>query len=104
MLTRRSLLSLLATAVAAVPLGLAATDEVEAQVVMMAPPPLRREPRPAARRGWVWVPGYWTWSRGRWVWEPGRWVRARPGFRYAGPSWVRRRGGWVYVPGRWVRI
>ncbi|WAC26951.1 hypothetical protein [Ancylobacter sp. SL191] len=116
MISRRSLLrGFLATALTA-PLGLALMQEADAQPAPPPgspppgatppgpPPPPRREPRPAPRRGYIWVPGHWTWSaRHRWVWVPGHWDEARRGFNFVGPRWVLRRGRWVYEPGRWVR-
>ncbi|MBS9478016.1 YXWGXW repeat-containing protein [Ancylobacter radicis] len=112
MISRRSLVKGLLSATLAAPLGLSLLPAAEAQpappppgaVPPGPPPPPRREPRPAARRGYVWVPGHWNWSaRYRWVWVPGHWEEARRGFVYAGPRWVLRRGRWVYEPGRWVR-
>lgn len=110
MISRRSLFKYLAASAVAAPLAATAlTSEAEAQVVVVnpqgPPPPLRREVRPAARRGYTWVPGHWAWRRGPgWVWMPGYWETNRRGFTFVGPRWVLRRGVWVYEPGRWVRV
>ena len=96
---------LLAAAVVATALGTAVAPEVaSAQVyVQVAPPPLRVEPVPAPRRGYVWVPGHWQWRGHRHVWVAGHWIGARPGYRYYGPRWVEHNGRWLYESGRWGR-
>ncbi|MFG1397150.1 twin-arginine translocation signal domain-containing protein [Roseixanthobacter pseudopolyaromaticivorans] len=115
MLSRRRFLGSLLTAVAAAPLAsLALPQDAQAQQWQIpnrrspnfnGPPAPRREARPLARPGYVWVPGYWMWSSRsrRYVWVSGRWERNRPGFRHVGPQWVHRGGEWVFIPGRWVR-
>jgi hypothetical protein len=70
--------------------------------VRVAPPPVRVEPVPAARPGWVWTGGYWRWSGRRYVWVPGAWVGARPGYVYRPARWAAAGGGWVFVPAGWV--
>ena len=71
----------------------------------VAPPPLRYERVPHARRGYVWAPGYWNWSTRaqRYVWTGGNWVRARPGQRYRPAYWVRTGHGWRLQRGHWRR-
>lgn len=104
MLSRRSLLTALAS-LAAAPLALVATgDDAGAQARPHgAPPAARREVRPPPKRGYTWVPGHWTWDARRgWVWNAGYFERNRVGFRLTGPRWVLRRGQWVYEPVRWV--
>lgn len=103
--SRRSLLKVLAASLIAAPLGVAAATDANAQAFPTSRPPApRREPRPAPRRGYTWVPGHWAWlPRRGWVWTPGHWEENRRGFEYVGPRWVFRRGQWVYEPGRWVR-
>ncbi|MDF2999311.1 MAG: hypothetical protein K0R27_4948 [Xanthobacteraceae bacterium] len=109
MLSRRSLFKGLLAAALAAPAGAVLTSTADAQWgavpgPRMAPPPPRRESRPARRRGYTWVPGHWNWSARRgWVWAPGHWEENRRGFTYVGPRWVLRRGQWVFEPGRWVR-
>ena len=71
--------------------------------VQVAPPPLRVEPVPAARRGYVWVPGYWEWRHRRHVWVPGTWVASRRGYAYVSPTWHQRDGRWYFERGRWNR-
>ena len=65
------------------------------------PPPLRYEPVPPPRVGYVWAPGYWRWSHGRYVWVSGVWHHARPGYVYYGPRWVPSHGHWVYHDSYW---
>jgi hypothetical protein len=109
MLSRRSLLGgLLATFVFSPFAAAIAPSRAAAQSFSRpnrAPPPLRVEPRPGPRPGYVWGPGYWAWSprRRNYTWTRGRWHRNRPGFRYQSPRWVMRSGNWVYAPGGWVR-
>lgn len=71
--------------------------------VREAPPALRHETVPAARRGYVWVPGYWDWQGRRHVWHQGSWVRSRQGHAYAQPTWVERDGRWYIQRGHWTR-
>lgn len=104
MISRRNLLRGFLAAAAAAPLAALSLGEAEAQTMFIAPPPLRREPIPPARRGYTWIPGHWGWRNGRYVWVSGRWVAVRPGWHYAQPRWVRRGSAWVFLPGGWVRI
>lgn len=69
-----------------------------------APPPVRFEAVPAARRGYVWVPGYWDGRGGRrHVWRTGHWERARNGYNYVQPNWVQRDNRWQLNRGGWQR-
>ena len=68
-----------------------------------APPPARYEAAPAARRGYVWVPGYWNIRGNRHVWQAGYWQRARAGYSYVQPGWVQRDNRWEFNRGRWNR-
>ncbi len=68
-----------------------------------APPAVRYERVPTARRGYLWVPGYWDGNRGKHVWRKGRWERQRTGYVYAQPRWVERNNGWALERGRWNR-
>ncbi len=65
------------------------------------PPPVRYEPVPAPRVGYVWVEGYWNWNGGAHVWVPGHWVRARSGYEYAQPRWQEGPSGWELHRGGW---
>ncbi|WP_428029597.1 hypothetical protein [Ancylobacter sp.] len=105
MLSRRSLFKAAAASLLAVPLGIAAGDDSQAQSAPTSrPPDPRREPRPTPRRGYTWIPGHWAWlPRRGWVWTAGHWEPSRRGFEFVGPRWVFRRGQWIYEPGRWVR-
>ena len=68
-----------------------------------APPPARYEAVPAARRGYVWVPGYWDGRGRRHVWVAGHWERARNGYNYIQPNWVQRDNRWQLNRGGWQR-
>ena len=75
----------------------------EVIVVKKAPPALRREAVPAARRGYEWVPGYWNWTGRRYTWVGGHHEKVRVGYVYARPEWRRNGGGWVLERGGWQR-
>ena len=60
-----------------------------------APPAARAEVVPAARPGYVWVPGYWDYNNGhRYQWMNGHYVRERRGYHYEQSHWVQRNGRW----------
>lgn len=69
----------------------------------VAPPENRYEAVPAARRGYIWVPGYWNVRGNRHVWQPGHWEKARRGYNYAPPAWVQRENRWELNRGGWNR-
>jgi hypothetical protein len=69
----------------------------------VAPPAVRYEAAPAARRGYLWQPGYWAWRGQRHVWVRGYWVRERPGYYWHPHRWVEVGGRWVYRPGTYSR-
>ena len=97
--------TLLAVVVAAA-LGTFAAPSTAARVgvaINIAPPELRYEEVPDARRGYDWAPGYWNWNRNRHHWVAGSWVRSRPGYVYAQPNWVERDGRWQQHRGAWAR-
>ena len=66
-----------------------------------APPPLRFEPVPAPRSGYLWAPGYWGYDGGRYVWTAGHWERTRLNYDYARPEWREEGGKWRFVKGGW---
>jgi YXWGXW repeat-containing protein len=68
-----------------------------------APPPLRHEAVPAARRGYVWSPGYWNAKNNRHVWQRGHWERQRTGYHFVQPTWTQRDNRWQLERGRWNR-
>ncbi len=68
-----------------------------------APPELRHEAIPAARKGYIWVPGYWNARNNRHVWQTGHWERHRSGHHYVAPTWVQRENRWELQRGRWNR-
>jgi hypothetical protein len=72
-------------------------------VVRTAPPPLRHESVPQARRGYVWAPGYWNWNGRRYVWTRGHWERERRGYVYNRPQWRQDGDRWRMEPGGWQR-
>ena len=85
------------------PVAQAQHTRTEVIVVQKAPPALRREAVPAARRGYEWVPGYWNWTGRRYTWVGGHYEKVRAGYVYARPEWRRDRGGWVLERGGWQR-
>jgi hypothetical protein len=93
--------------IAAGTLGAAAIPQASAAAVavqfQLAPPAPRSERVPAARRGYLWAPGYWDLRGHRHVWIGGRWVKARHGYHYQPHRWVERNGGWYLERGRWDR-
>ena len=98
-------------ATAAVLISTAAFAPVQAQaqgrteviVVQKAPPALRYEAIPAARRGYEWVPGHWAWNGRRYTWQRGHHERVRAGYVYTQPVWREDRNGWAYQRGGWTR-
>ena len=103
---RQTVVSLLITSAAAGAVALPtisiAAPRVDT-VILVAPPPLRTEVIPAARRGYVWVPGYWNWRGHRHVWSPGVWVRERRGYVHHPHRWEQRGNGWYLNRSRWDR-
>jgi hypothetical protein len=86
--------------------GAALPTVANAQVsvyVNSAPPAARYEAVPAARRGYIWVPGYWNARGNRHVWRAGHWERSRAGYSYMQPNWVERDNRWQLDRGRWNR-
>ena len=97
--------TLLAAALAATLAIAPGSASAQSYTVRIAPPEARQQVEPAARRGYVWVPGYWNWNaqRNRHVWMQPTWVRDRPGYRYTQPQWVERDGRWGLQRGNWAR-
>ena len=86
--------------------GIAVPMSASAEVTVYfntAPPPVRFEAVPAARRGYLWVPGYWNARNNRHVWQAGHWERERAGYRYNPPAWTQRDNRWQFERGRWNR-
>ncbi len=79
------------------------TASAQTIIVREAPPPLRAERVPQARRGYVWAPGHWEYRHGRYVWTRGTWLRERHGYAYTAPTWVERDGRWVMERNGWRR-
>ncbi len=95
---------ILLAAMVATSLGTAAIPATSAVVyVQTAPPPMRTEVVPSARRGYVWAPGYWNWKNKKHHWVAGSWVRERRGYSYNEPRWVESNGRWSQERARWTR-
>lgn len=71
--------------------------------IRVAPPAPRVETVPAARRGYVWAPGYWGWRGHHHHWVAGHWVRERRGYVYRQPTWVQEGERWRLNRGAWAR-
>ena len=71
--------------------------------VDVAPPPPRVIVVPAARRGYVWAPGYWRWNGRQHVWIDGRWMRERRGVQWVPAHWEQRGNRWHFEDGHWER-
>jgi hypothetical protein len=77
---------------------------VRVMEIQVAPPPVRVVTVPAARRGYVWAPGYWQWNGRQHVWVDGGWIRERRGERWVPAHWEQGRAGyWHFEPGHWKR-
>ena len=97
---RKSLIAVLcASSLGAISLPL--TADAATIYFNIAPPAPRHEVVPAARRGYVWVPGYWNAKGKRHVWQTGHWERGRKGFHFVNPTWVQRDNRWELQRGRW---
>ena len=97
--------SALATALLTASLGsvsLPASAQPYGVTIDVAPPAPRFERAPAARRGYVWVPGYWNWNGHRYVWVKGRHVHARHGSYWVPNRWVEHDGRWHMNRGHWA--
>jgi len=86
--------------------GIAVPVVAEAAVgvfLNIAPPENRYEAVPAARRGYIWAPGYWNARGNRHVWQAGHWEKSRSGFNYVQPNWAQRDNRWELNRGGWNR-
>ncbi|MDQ2962470.1 MAG: YXWGXW repeat-containing protein [Pseudomonadota bacterium] len=81
----------------------AAVHAAKVIIINAGPPPERVEVVPAARTGYVWVPGYWRWDRGRHVWVKGHWIRERRGYHWTPHRWHERGKRWHFEAGHWDR-
>ncbi|HEX2825918.1 MAG TPA: YXWGXW repeat-containing protein [Burkholderiales bacterium] len=99
MLRKTVLAAMLASSLA----GVAATGYAADFGFRHAPPVPRAEVIPAARAGYVWVPGYWDYSKHRYQWVNGHYVRERRGYHYQQSHWVQRDGRWYLERGRFAR-
>jgi len=98
------------TATAAALIATASFAPVQAQphhpradviIIKQAPPALRHESVPKARRGYDWAPGYWNWNGRRHEWVAGHWEKVRPGYAYQRAAWRQDRDGWHLDRGGW---
>ena len=109
MLKRIALTTLAAATFTTATVVMAPVTPAAAQVTITfgAPPPVRYEPVPPPRAGYVWAPGHWRFVNDRYVWMGGQWVQARPGYRFVPDSWESVFDGgrqqWRYQPSRWDR-
>lgn len=103
MFTKKLMISVLVAAgtLGAAVIPLPSIAAVDIQLNFGPPPPLRVEPVPVPRPGYVWAPGYWDWRGNRHVWVDGYWIRERPGYYYRPHQWVQRGGSWYLERGRW---
>ena len=100
---RKSLIAVMcAASLGAVSVPLVASAEVGI-FFNVAPPAPRFERVPAARRGYVWSPGYWNVRANRHVWKAGHWERDRKGYHRSNPRWIERDNRWQLERGRWNR-
>jgi len=83
------------------PVAQAQHNRTEVIVVQKAPPALRREAVPAARRGYEWIPGYWNWTGRKYTWVKGHYEKVRRGYVYARPEWRQGDNGWTLQRGGW---
>lgn len=98
---RKSLLAVLCVAsLGAVSLPLTAIADTRIYL-NSAPPPPRYEAVPAARKGYLWVPGYWNVRNNRHAWQAGHWERHRTGYHYIEPAWTQHDNRWALQRGRW---
>ena len=82
----------------AVPMMASARVHVD---IGVAPPAAQVEVVPAARRGYLWGPGYWNWRGHRHVWVHGRWIHERHGYRWSPERWEQRGDRWHFDRGHW---
>jgi hypothetical protein len=80
-----------------------AAEAAKVIVVEVAPPAIREEPVPAARKGYVWAPGYWHWEHGKYVWRNGRWVKAKHAHHWVPDRWHEKEKKWYFEIGHWDR-
>ena len=72
--------------------------------VSVRPPAPRVVVVPAARRGYVWAPGYWRWNGRTHIWVDGRWLREHRGEHWVPAHWEEgRAGNWHFEAGHWER-
>lgn len=98
-LTRKMLFA--TAVVASLSAPLAKADPHWSIGINIGPPPVRYEPVPVPRAGYVWVPGIWEWRGNHHVWVAGHYLRERRHHHYQPSHWSERGGRWYYSPGRW---
>ena len=73
----------------------------EVVIVRVAPPAVKHERVPAARRGYEWAPGYWNWTGRRYTWVKGHYEKVRRGQSYHRAEWRQGNNGWELDRGGW---
>jgi hypothetical protein len=100
MLTKK----LLAAAVAAI--GFAAVPALSHDVIFTEidspPPAMQVEVVPAARTGYVYIPGYWDYRNNTYTWVSGHFEPARVGYVFVAPRYEQVDGRWRMYAGRWT--
>jgi hypothetical protein len=66
-----------------------------------SPPAMRTEVMPAARAGYVWVPGYYNYGNRNYSWVPGHFEKERVGYSYVTPRYEQKEGRWGMYAGGW---
>src|SRR5260221_6103783 len=66
-----------------------------------SPPAMRTEVMPAARTGYVWVPGYYDYGNRSYSWVPGHFEKERVGYTYVTPRYEQKEGRWGMYAGGW---
>ncbi len=71
--------------------------------VVVEPPALRVEERPAAPSpNHVWIAGHWAWRAGHHVWLGGHYaLPPGPGYVWEPARWEREGKGWTFFEGHW---
>jgi hypothetical protein len=66
-----------------------------------SPPAMQSEVAPAARAGYVWIPGYYDYGNHAYNWVPGHFEKERVGYAYMTPRYEERNGHWGMYAGGW---
>ncbi|KAA3620408.1 MAG: hypothetical protein DWQ05_00255 [Calditrichaeota bacterium] len=81
---------------------IATSCAVRTVYVRKAPPPPRKEMRPARPSAKaVWVTGYWLWNGNAYVWNRGYWEKRPKGRVWIAGHWRNTPRGYKWIPGHW---